>query len=31
MTEDEVAFGTKIIAAAAEVNRLEIERLRQER
>lgn len=31
MTEDEVALGTRIIAAAAEVNRLETERLRQER
>lgn len=30
LTEEEVAAGTKIIAAAAEVNRVEIERLRRE-
>lgn len=31
LTAEEIAVGTRIIAAAAEVNREEIERLRQER
>jgi DNA-binding MarR family transcriptional regulator len=31
LTDDEVALGTRIITAAAEINREEIERLRQQR